>query len=48
MALRIGVDLRLFHILNNKQGLSLSADELSREAKSEFLLTGMNLEPQSP
>jgi len=40
MALRIGVDLHLFHILNDKHGRPVSADELAKEAKSEVLLIG--------
>ena len=39
MALRVGIDLRLFHILVEKNGTAISAVELAQRCKAETLLT---------
>ena len=38
MALRVGIDLRLFHILVEENGTAISAAELAQRCKAETLL----------
>ena len=45
MALRVGVDLQIFHILAKKEGESMSAAELAAETKAEELLISMCWSP---
>lgn len=41
MALRVGIDLRLFHILVEENGTAISAAELAQRCKAETLLISM-------
>lgn len=40
MCLRLGVDLRIFHILVEHDGEALSASQLAELTKAELLLIG--------
>lgn len=40
-SLRLGIDLRLFHILVEHEGVPVSASQLAELSKSELLLIGM-------
>ena len=45
MALRVGIDLRLFHILVEKNGSAISAVELAQRCKAETLLISICYPP---
>jgi len=41
MSLRVGIDLRLFHMLAESDSRPLSAGELAQRSNAEVLLIGM-------
>ena len=45
MALRVGIDLRLFHILVEENGAAISVAELAQRCKVESLLINMWYSP---
>ena len=45
MALRVGIDLRLFHILVENNGTAISAVELAQRCNAETLLIGICYPP---
>ncbi len=45
MALRVGIDLRLFHILVEENGTAISAVELTQRYKAETLLISICYPP---
>jgi len=40
MSLRVGIDLKLFHLLDKSNGNPLSAEELAEKSNAEVLLIG--------
>ena len=48
MVLRLGIDLKIFHILANKASEPMSSADLSRECNAEELLLSMYLRDLVP